>query len=67
MIKWVLTAILITLILARTPLAKKIRLGDLPGDVRIASKRYTWAKLHLPFTSTVLIGVALFCVSRLLK
>ena len=66
MFKWLLTAFLIALILARTPLAKKLRLGDLPGDVRLSSKRFSWLKLHLPLTSTLLIGTALFVLSKLI-
>jgi Protein of unknown function (DUF2905) len=64
MLKWVLASILLMLFLVRTPVAKKLRLGDLPGDVRIQIKRF---KLHLPFTSTLLVAVMLFFLSRVLK
>ncbi len=64
MLKWLLAAVLLVLILVRTPAAKKIRLGDLPGDVRIQIKRF---KLHLPFTSTLLVAGVLFLLSRVLK
>jgi Protein of unknown function (DUF2905) len=64
MLKWVLASILLMLFLVRTPVAKKLRLGDLPGDVRIQIKRF---KLHLPFTSTLLVAVVLFFLSRVLK
>lgn len=64
MFKWFIAASLLVLLLVRTPVAKKIRLGDLPGDVRIEIKRF---KLHLPFTSTLLVAGALFVVSRLIK
>jgi uncharacterized protein HemY len=64
MLKWILAAVLLVLFLVRTPVAKKLRLGDLPGDVRIQIKRF---KLHLPFTSTLLVAVVLFVLSRVLK
>jgi uncharacterized protein HemY len=64
MLKWILAAVLLMLFLIRTPVAKKLRLGDLPGDVRIQIKRF---KLHLPFTSTLLVAVVLFVLSRVLK
>jgi hypothetical protein len=64
MLKWMLAAVLLMLFLIRTPVAKKMRLGDLPGDVRIQIKRF---KLHLPFTSTLLVAVVLFILSRVLK
>jgi uncharacterized protein HemY len=64
MLKWILAAVLLMLFLVRTPVAKKLRLGDLPGDVRIQIKRF---KLHLPFTSTLLVAVVLFVLSRVLK
>jgi uncharacterized protein HemY len=63
-LKWILAAVLLMLFLIRTPVAKKLRLGDLPGDVRIQIKRF---KLHLPFTSTLLVAVVLFVLSRVLK
>ncbi len=64
MFKWFIAAVLLLLVLARTPVAKKIRLGDLPGDVRIQIKRF---KLHVPFTSTALVLTLLFVLSRLVK
>jgi Protein of unknown function (DUF2905) len=64
MFKYFIAAVLLMLLLVRTPVAKKIRLGDLPGDVRIHIKRF---KLHLPFTSTVLVVAVLFVLSRVLK
>jgi Protein of unknown function (DUF2905) len=64
MLKWFIAAVLLVLLLARTPLAKKTRLGDLPGDVRIQIKRF---KLHLPFTSTLLLVAVVFVLSRVVK
>jgi uncharacterized protein HemY len=64
MLKWFIAALLLVLLLVRTPVAKKMRLGDLPGDVRIQIKRF---KLHLPFTSTVLVVAVLFVLSRVVK
>jgi hypothetical protein len=62
--KYVIAAVLLILLLVRTPVAKKIRLGDLPGDVRLSIKRF---KLHLPFTSTLLVVALLFVLSRVVK
>jgi Protein of unknown function (DUF2905) len=64
MLKWLLATVLLLLLLVRTPAAKKLRLGDLPGDVRIQLKRF---KLHLPFTSTLLVAISLFVLSRVIK
>jgi Protein of unknown function (DUF2905) len=64
MFKWFIAAALLVLLLVRTPVAKKIRLGDLPGDVRFQIKRF---KVHLPLTSTLLIVAVLFVLSRVVK
>ena len=66
MFKWLLVCVIVSLVLVRTPLARKLRLGDLPGDLRFNSKRFAWLKLHLPFTSTLLICVVVFVGSRLI-
>ncbi len=63
MFKWLLAIFLVVLLLAKTPVARWFRLGDLPGDVRIAIKK---RNLHLPFTSTLLIAAALYLCSRLI-
>jgi Protein of unknown function (DUF2905) len=63
MLKWVIAIFLLVLLLARTPLARKLRLGDLPGDVRMQAGRF---KLHLPVVSTVLIALALYLFSRVI-
>lgn len=62
-LKWLLAIIVWVLLLARTPVAKWLRLGDLPGDVRVAYKNH---RLHLPFTSTLLIAGALYFFSKLI-
>ncbi len=64
MLKWTIAITLLFLVLMRTPIAKKLCIGDLPGDFRIQFKRF---KLHLPFTSTLLIGCILLVLSRILK
>lgn len=64
MLKWFLAAVLLVLVLVRTPVAKKIRLGDLPGDVRFRFRRFNF---HLPFTSTLLVMIVLFVLSRVIK
>jgi Protein of unknown function (DUF2905) len=63
MFKWLIAIFLVVLLLARTPLARMLRLGDLPGDLRLRSGRY---KLHLPLTSTLLIAASLYLFSRLI-
>lgn len=62
MLKWLIAILLLVLVLARTPVARKLKLGDLPGDVR-----WQWGKwkLHLPLVSTVLIAAALYLFSKL--
>jgi Protein of unknown function (DUF2905) len=60
-LKWLLAALLIVLLLARTPIAKKMHLGDLPGDLRFQYKRF---KLHLPLASTLLIVALLWVFKR---
>jgi hypothetical protein len=51
-------------LLAKTGLAKRWRIGDLPGDIRL---RYKSFKIHLPFTSTALFFVILYALSRFFK
>jgi uncharacterized protein HemY len=63
MFKWLLAIFLLVLLLAKTPAARWIRLGDLPGDVRIAIKNH---RVHLPFTSTLLIAAVLYLFSRVI-
>lgn len=62
MFKWLIAIVLLVLVLTRTPTARKLRFGDLPGDVRV---RYKRLNLHLPFTSTLLVFFALYVLTRL--
>lgn len=62
-LKWLLAIFILVLLLARTPVAKWLRLGRLPGDVRIGVKSRS---LHLPFTSTILIALVLYGFSRMI-
>lgn len=59
--KWLLAIFVLVLLLAKTPVAKWLRLGDLPGDLRLQIKKY---RCHLPLTSTLLIAAALYLFSR---
>lgn len=65
MLKWLLIALLIIWLLAKTPLAKWLKLGRLPGDIDIPLSRTNKAKrLHLPLTSTLLFFAVLWLLSR---
>ncbi len=57
MFRWLIIAVFILFVLARTNLSKYLRLGHLPGDIRWVYKKF---KLHLPFTSTLAIFVILY-------
>ena len=64
MLKWVL--ILIVALIALTVLAPwlaKYGLGRLPGDLTV---RYKGKLYYLPFTSTILLSLALTLLTRLL-
>lgn len=63
MLKWLLAIFLLVFLLAKTPVARWFRLGDLPGDVRIVIKN---RRVHLPFTSTLLITATLYLFSRVI-
>lgn len=63
MFKWLIALVLVVLLLARTPLARLLRLGDLPGDLRLNSRKYN---LHLPIVSTLLIAATLYLLSRVI-
>jgi Protein of unknown function (DUF2905) len=63
MFKWLLAIFFLVLLLAKTPAARWVRLGDLPGDLRLQIKN---RRIHLPFTSTLLIAGTLYLFSRLI-
>jgi len=64
MLKWVLTLVVAVLVLtALAPWLARLGLGRLPGDVVV---RYRGRVYYLPFTSTVLLSLALTLLARIL-
>jgi Protein of unknown function (DUF2905) len=64
MLKWVLTLVAALLVLtALAPWLARLGLGRLPGDVVV---RYRGRVYYLPFTSTVLLSLALTLLVRIL-
>jgi hypothetical protein len=63
MLKWVLVLVIALIILsAIAPFLSRYGLGRLPGDVTV---RYKGRLYYLPFTSTVLLSLALTLITRL--
>jgi len=64
MLRWVLTLVVALLVLtALAPWLARLGLGRLPGDVVV---RYRGRVYYLPFTSTVLLSLALTLLVRIL-
>lgn len=64
MLKWLLTTALALVILtAVSPLLARYGLGRLPGDVTVRWRGRDW---YLPFTTTILMSVALTALAALL-
>ena len=64
MLKWLLTLILALVVLTLcTPWVRKYGLGRLPGDITL---RYKGRNYYLPFTSTILLSLALTLLARLI-
>lgn len=64
MLKWLLTvAIALAVLTAISPWLAKRGLGRLPGDVIV---QYRGRRYYLPFTSTLLLSLALTLLTRLL-
>jgi hypothetical protein len=64
MLKWLLTLILALAVLTLcTPWLGKFGLGRLPGDV---SLRYKGKSYYLPFTTTIVLSLALTLLGRLI-
>jgi hypothetical protein len=64
MLKWLLTLIAALVVLTLcTPWLRKFGLGHLPGDV---SLRYKGRSYYLPFTTTILLSLALTLLARLI-
>ena len=63
MLKWVLVLVIALLVLtALAPWMSRYGLGRLPGDVTL---RYRGRLYYLPFTSTILLSLALTLITRL--
>lgn len=61
--KWLLTTFLALLVLTSLqPWLQRLGIGRLPGDLRFMRKG---REVVLPFTSTVLLSVALMLIARL--
>ena len=61
--KWLLTTFLALLVLtALQPWLQKLGIGRLPGDLRL---RINGKYVLLPFTSTVVLSLALMLLARL--
>ena len=64
MLKWLVTLLIALIILtALAPWLSKFGLGRLPGDMIV---RYRGRIYRLPFTTTVLLSLALTLLTRLL-
>jgi hypothetical protein len=64
MLKWVLTLIVALIVLTvLAPWLAKYGLGRLPGDLTV---RYKGRLYYLPFTSTILLSLALTLLTRFL-
>lgn len=64
MLKWLLTlAVALAVLTAVSPWLAKRGLGRLPGDVVV---RYKGRRYYLPFTTTILLSLALTLLTRLL-
>jgi hypothetical protein len=64
MLKWLLAvAIALVVLTALSPWFAKHGLGRLPGDVVV---RYKGRQYYLPFTTTIILSLALTLLTRLL-
>ena len=64
MLKWVLALVIALIVLTvLAPRLSRYGLGRLPGDVTV---RYKGRLYYLPFTSTILLSLALTLLVRLL-
>jgi hypothetical protein len=63
-LKWLLTLVIALVILtAISPLFARFGLGRLPGDMTV---RYKGRNYYLPFTTTILLSIALTLIARFL-
>ncbi|HET7765169.1 MAG TPA: DUF2905 domain-containing protein [Burkholderiales bacterium] len=63
MLKWVVVLVIALIVLtALAPRLARYGLGRLPGDVTV---RYKGRLYYLPFTSTILLSLALTLITRI--
>jgi Protein of unknown function (DUF2905) len=63
-LKWLVTlAVALVVLTAVSPWLARLGLGRLPGDVRVRVKGRDY---FLPFTTTILLSLALTAIARLL-
>jgi hypothetical protein len=63
-LKWLVTlAVALVVLTALSPWLARLGLGRLPGDVRVRMKGRDY---FLPFTTTILLSLALTAIARLL-
>jgi Protein of unknown function (DUF2905) len=63
-LKWLITlAVALVVLTALSPWLARFGLGRLPGDVRVRMKGRDY---FLPFTTTILLSLALTAIARLL-
>jgi Protein of unknown function (DUF2905) len=63
MLKWVIVLVIALVVLtALAPQLSRYGLGRLPGDVTV---RYKGRLYYLPFTSTILLSLALTLITRI--
>lgn len=64
MLKWLLTtAVALVILTAVMPALARYGLGRLPGDVTLRWRGRDW---YLPFTTTILLSIALTAIAKLL-
>ena len=64
MLKWVVTLMVALVVLTLlSPWLRKVGLGRLPGDITVRRKGRDY---YLPFTTTILLSLALTLIARLL-
>ena len=64
MLKWLLTLLAALVVLTLlSPWLRKYGLGRLPGDITV---RHRGQDYYLPFTTTILLSLALTLIARLL-
>ena len=64
MLKWLLTfAVALAVLTALSPWLARFGLGRLPGDVTVRVRGHSY---YLPFTTTVVLSIALTLLARIL-